>query len=174
MDPSVWGPSTWFIMHSIALNYPESPSYVQQRNHHDFYHSLRNVLPCEICREHFTELLKTYPIGPSLNNRTELIKWVNLLHNKVNLRYGKPEVSTDEMYDLYNNIYSRGSFCEKMKIEEKPTTPTNTTIHPPPKQSNQKLSSKKILYIGLIILLCVLILIIAIKFIFYKSNNSSK
>ena len=70
MVPSVWGPPTWFLMHSVALNYPESPSYVQQRNHHDFYHSLRNVLPCEICREHFTELLKTYPIGPYLNSRT--------------------------------------------------------------------------------------------------------
>ena len=66
MDPNVWGPPLWFAVHSVALNYPETgASYEEQRNHHDFYHSLRNVLPCVVCREHYTELLKQHPIGPS-------------------------------------------------------------------------------------------------------------
>ena len=24
MDPNVWGPKLWFVMHTISLNYPKS------------------------------------------------------------------------------------------------------------------------------------------------------
>jgi hypothetical protein len=114
MDPSVWGPPLWFVMQSIAMNYPETnPSYLQQRNHHDFYHSLRNVLPCTVCREHYTELLKLYPIGPSLGSRNDLVAWVVLIHNKVNARYDKAELSAADVAATYERIYTSGAFCPR-------------------------------------------------------------
>jgi len=40
MDPKVWGPKLWFVIHTIALNYPDNPSYDQKRIHEDFFNNL--------------------------------------------------------------------------------------------------------------------------------------
>jgi len=111
MEPNVWGPPLWFSMHTITMNYPDKPSYVQQRNYHDFFHSLKHVLPCDACREHYTELLKLYPIGPALGSRDDLIAWLVSIHNHVNTRVGKKRITVDQMYEAYNSIYARGTFC---------------------------------------------------------------
>lgn len=110
----MWGPPLWFIMHSVAMNYPEAnPSYVEQRNHYDFYHSLRNVLPCGVCREHYAELLKQYPLNPYLESREQIVSWVVLIHNKVNARYGKTEVTVRDASAHYATLFESGSFCQR-------------------------------------------------------------
>ena len=36
MDPTVWGPKLWFFIHTLAFNFPETPSYEQKRAIEDF------------------------------------------------------------------------------------------------------------------------------------------
>lgn len=119
MNPSVWGPSFWFVLHTVSLNYPDNPSYAERRTHYDFYHIVRNILPCEMCRQHYRELIKQYPIQPFLDSKSSLVSWVIMIHNQVNKRLGKPLVERSDMLSTYQQVYERKSFCD-------PACPTPT------------------------------------------------
>ena len=112
MDPTVWGPSFWFVLHTVSLNYPEQPTYVEKRTHHDFYRFVQHILPCEACRRHYKELFATYPIEPFLTSKQSLVTWVVMIHNQVNKRLGKSLITTHEVLANYKQVYTRGSFCD--------------------------------------------------------------
>lgn len=112
MNPQVWGPSFWFVMHTVSLNYPDDPSYTDRRTHYDFYHIIRDVLPCVMCRQHYTELLEQFPVQPFLDSKTSLVSWVVMIHNQVNKRLDKPMIDREEMLANYQQVYARGSFCD--------------------------------------------------------------
>lgn len=161
MDPNVWGPPLWFIMHSVAMNYPEAnPSYVEQRNHYDFYHSLRNVLPCGVCREHYASLIKQYPLNPYLESRDQLVSWVVLIHNKVNLRYGKPEMVVSDANAKYVKLFESGSFCqqqcEKSQDEGASNKDTVDDTKNPAKHSSNRTNLARRIVLSLFIILIIL------------------
>jgi len=112
MNPLVWGPPFWFVMHTVSLNYPVDPSYSDKRTHYDFYYIIRNILPCVMCRQHYTELLKQYPLEPFLDSRESLISWVILIHNQVNQRLGTEMVTREAVLEKYEQAYARQSFCK--------------------------------------------------------------
>ena len=118
MDPTVWGPSFWFVLHTVSLNYPEKPTYVEKRTHHDFYRIIQHILPCEACRRHYKELFATYPIEPFLTSKQSLVTWVVMIHNQVNKRLGKPLVTTQEVLTNYQKVYARGSFCDPARCKD--------------------------------------------------------
>lgn len=112
MNPLVWGPPFWFVMHTVSINYPLRPTYAQRRTHYDFFYNIRNILPCEMCRQHYRTLLKRFPIEPFLDNRDSLISWVVLIHNQVNVQLGKPTMTREMAMQQYNGAYERQSFCQ--------------------------------------------------------------
>ena len=124
MDPTVWGPSFWFVLHTVSINYPDKPTYVEKRTHHDFYRIIQHILPCEACRSHYKELFAKYPIEPFLTSKKSLVTWVVMIHNQVNARLGKPLVTTKEVLTNYQEVYSRGSFCDPSKCNERVTKQT--------------------------------------------------
>jgi len=103
MDPKKWGPHLWFFLHTMSFNYPDNPSYIERKKYNDFYNSLKNVLPCAVCQNHFQEHLSKSP--PNLNSKSDLIKWTIDLHNKVNVNTNKEEKSYKEVLELYNSYY---------------------------------------------------------------------
>ena len=132
MDPTVWGPSFWFVLHTVSINYPDKPTYVEKRTHHDFYRIIQHILPCEACRRHYKELFAKYPIEPFLTSKQSLVTWVVMIHNQVNARLGKPLVTTKEVLTNYQEVYSRGSFCDPSKCNER--------IEKQPPSSSQRMS----------------------------------
>lgn len=118
MDPKVWGPSFWFVLHTVSLNYPDRPTYVEKRTHHDFYRVVQDILPCVTCRQHYKELSAQYPIGPFLTSKKALVTWVTMIHNQVNKRLGKATLTTEEVTANYTKVYARGSFCDPAKCPE--------------------------------------------------------
>ena len=103
MDPKIWGPSFWYVIHTISFNYPVTPSYAQKRIHHDFYVNLKELIPCENCRKHYQQHLNTHPITPALDSRTDLVKWTITLHNIINLKLGKNTMTVEEVMMAYKN-----------------------------------------------------------------------
>lgn len=83
----MWGPPLWEVLHYIAFNYPTQPTRKDAENYRAFFLSLRNVLPCRICREHFTRLVTTP--GPlmigleHLRSRASFARYVYDLHARV-------------------------------------------------------------------------------------------
>jgi len=112
MDPFSWGPHLWFTMLAVATNSPNNPTYVQQRQHHDFYDSLKHVLPCTECRLHYASILKQHPISPSLASRRDLIAWVVFVHNSVNERLGKPTMTVDAALVDFRRIASQDAHAK--------------------------------------------------------------
>ena len=40
MDAEIWGPHYWFVLHTIAFNYPKHPSAIQKKLHYRLMHNL--------------------------------------------------------------------------------------------------------------------------------------
>lgn len=106
MDVNVWGPPFWFILHTVTMNYPDAPSYVEKRHHFDFFNSLQYILPCGMCREHYKKHFKDHPIDSYLDNKKSLVEWCVLMHNEVNKVTNKPEIEPSELIKDYLTIYN--------------------------------------------------------------------
>jgi len=104
INPSIWGESFWNVIHYITMAYPDNPTEDDKQNVLAFIQSLQNVLPCEKCRNHFKSNLISYPLSNDvLSSRYNFIKWAVMVHNEVNRRTGKPEMSVENAIDLYTN-----------------------------------------------------------------------
>ncbi len=103
MDPTKWGPHLWFFMHTISFNFPENPNFKNKVEYNDFYNSLKNMIPCELCKTHYIQYLEVSP--PDLSGRSALVKWTIDLHNKVNKQLGKPGYSYQKAIKLYKKYY---------------------------------------------------------------------
>ena len=90
MDPSVWGPKLWFVIHTLALNFPDNPSYEDKRHYEDFFNNLTFMIPCDKCRIHYTERIRKNPVINHLENSDMLFRYTIHLHNDVNKSLHKP------------------------------------------------------------------------------------
>jgi hypothetical protein len=110
MNPKIWGASGWLFIHSIALNYPDNPTKNEKNAIKDFLKSLKYLLPCKTCSElyikDFPLIEKQIPLNKASENKTNLIKWVNLMHNQVNKNINKKTYSDEEYNNYYNNLYN--------------------------------------------------------------------
>ncbi len=111
MSPAVWGPIFWTTMHIVSLGYSTSPSSEEQEAAIKFYESLTTVIPCPICREHYKYFLQQMPVRNAVKTRDDLILWVYNIHNEVNKKLGKPEVTFEQyvanMQSLANQSHIR-------------------------------------------------------------------
>ena len=73
MDPKVWGPKLWFVIHTLALNFPDNPSYEEKRIHEDFFNSLVFLIPCDKCRIHYRQHINNNPVVNHLKNSDTLL-----------------------------------------------------------------------------------------------------
>jgi len=108
IPPEVWGPFFWNTIHLVALGYPSEPTYVDKKAAKDFFESLGRLIPCPICRDHYTANLKEMPITSSLDKRRDLLTWTIKLHNKVNTLLNKPEKTEMEVLAYYEALGKRG------------------------------------------------------------------
>ena len=96
MGPETWGPIFWTTMHIVTLGYPASPSAEEKAGAAAFFNSLRTMIPCPICREHYGAFLAESPVEAATHSRDALVFWAFALHNKVNDRLGKRQISWEE------------------------------------------------------------------------------
>lgn len=108
MDQNLWGPSMWFILHTVGFGYPFNPTNKEKKEYYDFFKSLGSVLPCSVCRKHFKRNMTEHPIN--LNSRIELNKWLILVHNEINSRCGKPQMTLNDVIELYERKFGKKIF----------------------------------------------------------------
>jgi len=109
MEPEIWGPHAWQFLHSITLSYPDNPTLEDKNNHAQFFNSIQNILPCQSCRDHYTQNLQALPIEQHLDNKESLFRWSVDLHNRVNVMNNKREYSYDEVTELYEKMYDKSN-----------------------------------------------------------------
>ena len=55
LDPKIWGPHYWFVLHTIALSYPIKPNETIRKKFYDFYQNLPLFLPIEEIGNNFSK-----------------------------------------------------------------------------------------------------------------------
>jgi len=81
VNPVKWGPSAWALLHLISFNRD-----LPMRDAKAFLSTLREVLPCPACREHFVAHMREISFPRSV---TRFGRWMYELHERVNAGLGK-------------------------------------------------------------------------------------
>ena len=128
-NPKVWGPHYWFVLHTIARIYPEKPTTTMQKKYYQFIQNFPLFIPDPKMANKFIEILDAYPVSSYLDSRYSLMRWMNFIHNKVNINLNLPEQTLDDSLKNYYELYRD----EKILI------------------NNEIISKKKLLYITILI-----------------------
>jgi len=105
LDMNIWGPHYWFIIHTVAMTYPNIPGSTTKKKYYDFYQNLSTFLPHKKAKETFNKILKSYPITPYLDSKESLLKWTHFIHNKINIIIKKKTLSYKTFYESYHKQY---------------------------------------------------------------------
>jgi len=121
LDPNVWGPHYWFFLHTISMTYPHHPNAVTKKKYYEFIQNLPLFIPIEAMSGEFSKLIDQYPITPYLDNRESFIRWVWFIHNKINQKLEKPELSLSAFYTKYYESYKPNNvkLIEYYKLRQK-------------------------------------------------------
>ena len=131
MKTAVWGPPTWFFLHSMAMAYPKhihktKPEHQKiKHSMHNFLASLGDVLPCGLCGNSYNQYIKTseLSIWKYLDSREDLVYFIYLIHERVNDKLGVPKCdrpSFENVVKYYNKFRARGpctATTEKERID---------------------------------------------------------
>ncbi|KJH43802.1 kinase domain protein [Dictyocaulus viviparus] len=80
VDKEELGRSTWNLLHTVSVYYPEKPMEIDKQTISVFIDSLAKLYPCDFCAKDLQKDLKEDP--PKLGSRKELALWMCQLHNK--------------------------------------------------------------------------------------------
>ena len=105
LDPKIWGPHYWFFLHTIAMSYPIHPNAVTKKKYYDFVQNIPLFIPVESMSGEFSKLLDQYPVQPYLDNKESFIRWMWFIHNKINKKLEKPQISLNDFYVKYYEEY---------------------------------------------------------------------
>jgi hypothetical protein len=106
LNPKIWGPHAWFFLDSIMLSLPNKLNNEQKNIYKNFFTSLQYILPCEGCRNHYTENLKKYPLTDQiLSNKENMIKWLLNVHNNIRKENKTIPISIKQFFEYYYKQY---------------------------------------------------------------------
>jgi hypothetical protein len=115
ISTSEWGPTFWSFLHLVSSKYPDNPKSKDRKNIEKLINSLSYIIPCHICRNHFSNNLKLNQLTINdTNSKTNIIQWFINFHNIVNRMLKKKEYTYDEVIleiNKNNNKYN-SIFCD--------------------------------------------------------------
>ena len=121
LDPKVWGPHYWFFLHTLVMTYPHHPNTVTKKKYYEFIQNLPLFLPVEEISGEFSKLIDKYPVTPYLDNRDSFVRWMHFIHNKINEKLEKPQISLNDFFIKYYDEYKSDNVkaVEYYKLKEK-------------------------------------------------------
>lgn len=97
-----WGPLYWYMLHTVANNFPQNPTSSDAALYNAFLFLFISLIPCSICKTHFTQLVKEFPIN--ISHTQGLKKWAFDAHNMVNKKNKKKLFTMQEYETAYKTI----------------------------------------------------------------------
>jgi hypothetical protein len=93
---AIWGPLGWMTLHSVSINYPDTPSETEKQICSRFLDMFAETITCHICKSHFSRMLQTYRVTHQdyLDSKQNFFLFTVRAHNTVNKRLDKPTVKT--------------------------------------------------------------------------------
>ena len=121
LDAKIWGPHYWFVLMTVAVNYPDHVNDVTRKKYYDFVQNFSMLIPDPEMSSEFDRMLGKYPVTPYLDSRDSFIRWVHFIHNRYNVLLMKDEVSLHDALERYYLHYRPRSvqIMEELKYREK-------------------------------------------------------
>lgn len=93
---ALWGPLGWMTLHSVSMNYPNTPSETEKQICSHFLEMFTETITCHICKNHFSRMLQTYRVTHPefLNSKQDFFLFTVRAHNTVNRRLDKPTIKS--------------------------------------------------------------------------------
>jgi hypothetical protein len=92
-----WSKPYWDFLYIIAYTYPDNPNEQVKKDTKNMLYSLRSLIPCSVCRNHYRKNLINYPpTNKTVCNSNNLFNWISNIHNQVNKSLGKKVLTKDE------------------------------------------------------------------------------
>lgn len=91
IDPEIWGPSGWKMLHGISFMKNKKPTKA-------WFLNLRYVIPCCTCQENFK--MHTEALG---DMHADIRKWVYKLHTRVNKMKSKENLLFSDLVTFWKN-----------------------------------------------------------------------
>ena len=107
MKPEIGGKHSWIFLHAIALSYPINPSEKKQKYMKSLIISLQEVLPCELCCEHYSQNINNIDLVEVVRNQENLSKFFIDIHNSVNKQNKKKVLSYEEAKQEIQYLYKK-------------------------------------------------------------------
>jgi hypothetical protein len=97
-SPAQFGPYFWGTLHLACLGGGKIKDLVE---------AFPSALPCPTCSSHFSSVIRSHPFPDDMENPIEVFKWSVDVHNAVNKRLGKPNVSYNDAFDFWTRPIRR-------------------------------------------------------------------
>lgn len=104
ISTSLWGSYAWNLLFYIVCHYKVTSKIDMQK----FFILLKFILPCCYCRSSYTRLIAITPVKYYTKSRCDLMYWLFLIKNNVNLKLGKKLVETFNKKSLSSGNYCSG------------------------------------------------------------------
>lgn len=124
MLTKVWGPPLWIGLHAITFGFPNeidntNPEMVARReSYYKFFELLGDVLPCKYCRESYKVFFTELNPRPFMNRRQDMVRWLYLIHEKVNDKLKVPQCDRISFRDFTAQYESYRAKCKPDDREE--------------------------------------------------------
>ena len=119
LDPKIWGPHYWFVMHTIVLNYPLHPNDTSKKKYYDFIQNLPLFFPEYPFGSNFIDILDKYPLSPYLESKLSFKKWIHFVFNKIYKDMNKEELSFDDWMSEYYEHYKPKEIKQLKMLKKK-------------------------------------------------------
>jgi hypothetical protein len=128
MSKSVWGPATWYLLHSMVLKIDDNINQSQLKELKGIILNIASNLPCPSCTQHAVSYITA--------NRMELIDnifalrvFIHKFHNKVNERLKKTIMSYEDHVVMYNNMNLKYVIQNMMNIYKNMNTSVTMMLY---------------------------------------------
>lgn len=162
MKKEEWGTAAWKFLHTLTFDYPENPSLQQQISAEQLFMSLKDLLPCDECRSYYKDEIGNQPVDTK--SKLALSSWLVDIHNRVNIRLGKPQMTFDAAKLLYGKTSGQCTSCNSSIA---------TTESIKPHVSNNANWSKKDSFAGLSTIILALILAVALYYYIQRFKKTN-
>lgn len=124
MLTKVWGPPLWIGLHAITFGYPykideESEEHqLKKKVYYDFFKLIGEVLPCKYCRQSYKEYFQELDLKEYLHSRESIVRWLYLIHEKVNDKLKVPDCDRITFYDFTKKYETYRAKCKPDSKEQ--------------------------------------------------------
>ena len=108
-DVNEIGRGSWTLLHTMSVYLPENQLSEEQKSDvSNFMNILSRIYPCTFCADDLKIDLKESP-PTKVETGKEFAQWMCKLHNKVNVKLGKPTFDCSKVYERWRDGYPDGS-----------------------------------------------------------------